>query len=93
MPAEVSTFVQHESRLLAPATEDDIRLISSMKALTKGTETFPQYMKHGAFDIIAYSMVALISAKKRMMDKKQPAKIPRKYWCQLLGAEDEKDLP
>ena len=93
MPAEVSAFVQRASRLLAPATEDDIKLISSMKALTKGTKTFPEYMKHGAFDIIAYSMTTLISAKKRMMDKEQPAKIPKKCWCQLLGAEDEKDLP
>ena len=60
--------------------------------LIKGRETFPEYMKQGAFDSIAYSVMTLIPAKKRMMDKVQPAKIHLKYWCQLLGAEDEKDL-
>ena len=30
MPAQVSAVVQHESRSLAPATEDDINLIASM---------------------------------------------------------------
>ena len=47
MPAQVSAVVQRESRSLAPGTEDDIKLISSMKALTKGRETFPEYMKQG----------------------------------------------
>ena len=36
MPAQVSADVQHESRSLGSATKDNIRLISSMKALTKG---------------------------------------------------------
>ena len=36
MPAQVSAVVQHESRSLAPATEDDINLIASMKPLRKG---------------------------------------------------------
>ena len=92
MPAQVSAVAQCESRSLAPGTVDDIKLISSMKALTKGRETFPEYMNGGAFDNIAYSMMTLIPAKKRMIDKVQPAKIPLKCWCQLLGAEDEKDL-
>ena len=63
-----------------------------MKALNKGRETFPEYMKHGAFDNIACSMITLIPARKRMMNKVQPAKIPLKCWCQLFGEEDEKDL-
>ena len=89
MPAQVSAVIQRESRSLAPATEDDIKLISSMKALTKGRETFPKFMKFGAFDNISYSMMTLIPARKRMMDKVQPAKITLKCWCQLLGAKDE----
>ena len=47
-------------RPLTPTTEDNIKLISSMKALTKGRETFPEYMKQGAFGNMAYSMVTLI---------------------------------
>ena len=58
----VSAFVKHESRLLAPGTEDDIKL-SSMNALTKGRKTFPEYMNGGAFDNIAYSIMTLIPAK------------------------------
>ena len=91
MPPQVSVVVERESRSLAPATEDDIKVISSMKALTKDRETFPEYMKHGGFDNVRYSMT-LIPAKKRIMDKVQPAKIPLKCWCQLLGAGDEKNL-
>ena len=78
MPPQVSVVAQHESRSLAPATEDDTKLISSMKALTKGREPFPEYMTQGAFDNIAYSMMTFIPAKKRMMDKVQPAKISLK---------------
>lgn len=92
MPAKARTVLQHESRSLAPATEEDIKLISSMKALIRDRETFPEYMKHGAFDYIAYSMMILISARKRMTDKVQSAKIPLKCWWQLLGVADEKDL-
>ena len=44
-----------------------------MKAQTKGRETFPDYMKQGLFDNMTYSMMTLIPAKKRMMDKVQPA--------------------
>ena len=91
MLAQVSAVVQCESRLLATGTEDD-KLISSMRALTKGRETFPEYMNGGAFDNIAYSMMTLIPAKKRVIDKVQTPKIPLKCWCQLLGLEDEKDL-
>ena len=61
--AQVIAAAQRESRSLAPLTEDDIKLISSMKALTKGRETFPEYMKHGAFDNIAYSMMTLVLGK------------------------------
>ena len=77
MLPQVSVVAQHESRSLAPATEDHTKLISSMKALTKGREPFPEYMTQGAFDNIAYSMT-FIPAKKRMMDKVQPAKISLK---------------
>ena len=76
MPAQVSAVVQHESWSLAPSTEDDIKPISSMKAPTKGRETFPEYMNGGAFDNIAYSMMTLVPAKERMIDKVQHAKIP-----------------
>ena len=58
MPAQVSADVQCESRSLASATKDDIKLISSMKALTKGRETFPEYIKHGVFDNIACKDIA-----------------------------------
>ena len=84
--AEVSTAVQCESRLLAPPTEDDIKLLSSMKALIKGRETFPENMKHGAFDNIAYSMMTLVPAEKRMMDKVQPAYIPLKFQNSMLSS-------
>ena len=63
MPAQVNAAVECESRLLAPGTEEDIKLISSMKALTKGREIFPEYMNEGAFGNTAYSMMTLISAK------------------------------
>ena len=63
-----------------------------MKAPTKGRETFPEYMSRGAFDNIAYSMMTLVPAKERMIDKMQHAKIPLKCWCQLLGAKDKEDL-
>ena len=78
MPPQVSVVAQHESRSLAPATEDDTKLISSMKALTKGREPFPVYMTQGAFENIAYSMMTLIPAKKRTMGKVQPAEISLK---------------
>ena len=90
MLAQVSAVAQSESRSLAPATEDDIRLISSIKALTKGRETFPEYMKGGAFGSIPYSMITLIPASKRVMDKVYPTRIHLKHWCQLLGEEDKK---
>ena len=54
MPAQVSAVLQRESRSLAPCAEDDIKLISYMKALTKGKETFPVYLNGDAFDNIAY---------------------------------------
>ena len=78
MLPQVSVVAQHESRSLAPATEEHTKLISSMKALTKGREPFPEYMTQGAFDNIAYSMMTFIPANKRMMDKVQPAKISLK---------------
>ena len=56
----INAVVQRDSRLLPPGTEDDIKLISSMKALIKGRGTFPDYIKGGAFDNIAYSMMTLI---------------------------------
>ena len=39
MPAQVSAVVQGKSRFLAPATENDIKLIC-MKAVTKGKQTW-----------------------------------------------------
>lgn len=38
--------VRHAGNRIA---ENDIKLIPFMKALTKGRETFPEYMKHGPF--------------------------------------------
>ena len=68
-----------------------IKLIS-MKPLTISTKTFPEYMKYGAFDNIAYFLMTLISARKSMIDKVQPVKIPLKCCYQLLGAGDEHSL-
>lgn len=90
MPAQVSAVLQCESRYLATDTKDDIKLKSSMNALTKGREPFPEYMKHGAFDNKAYSMMSLIPDRKRILDKVQPGNIRLK--CQQLGAEDEKEF-
>ena len=51
MPVQVNAVVHRESRSLAPGTEDDIKVILSMKALTKGRETSPEHMNRGAFTI------------------------------------------
>ena len=74
MLAHVSGVVQCKSRSSAPATEDEIKFISSMKTLTKGRETFPESMKHGAVGNIEYYMMALISARKRMLEKSAACK-------------------
>ena len=49
-------------------------------------------MKFGALLSIAYSRMTFIPAKKRMIETVHPAKIPRRCWCQLLGALSEKDV-
>ena len=72
--------MQRESRFLVPYTQDDIKPILSMNALTKESQSFPWYIKNGAFDNIAYSIMTLIPIRKRMMGKVQHAKLPLKRW-------------
>ena len=85
--------VAHLSRSdSVPDTEDDTKLIPSINALIKGRETLFEVMKLGAEVTRVYSIMIFMPARKRIMESVQPAKIPLKCWCQLLGANSEKDL-
>ena len=63
-----------------------------MKALIKGRDTLFDVMKLGTDVARVNSKITLIPAKNRIMERVQPAKMPFICWCQLLGANSEKDL-
>ena len=92
IPAHSKAVAHRDKRFWAPETEEDIRLISSMKALINGSETLLELIKQGAEDKRVYSRIMLMPAKNKIMDSVQPANISRICLCQLLGACSENDL-
>ena len=75
----------------APETDEDIRFKSSINALTKGKATLPVETNLWADEAKVYSVTPFIPARKRIIEKVHPAKIPLKCWCQLLGANWESE--
>ena len=90
-PAHFRAIVQRESKVFAPHTVEDIMFRSSMKALIGGNEILFRW-NCGVVATKEYSRIMFIPAKKSIIDRVQPAKIPRWCLCQLLGASWEKDL-
>lgn len=76
MPAHFKAVMHLERRFCAPETEDDIRLMSSIKSLTSGRDTFLQDTKLGAGARTVYSSMMLMPAKNKIIERVQPAKIP-----------------
>ena len=92
IPAHLRAVAHLSRRDWAPETVEDIKLISSMKALIKGRDNLLEVIKLGAGESSVYSRIILMPAKNKIMDRVQPAKIPLRCWCQLLGANSENDL-
>ena len=90
-PAHFRAIVQQESKVFAPYTVEDIRFRSSMKALIGGNKILFRW-NCGVVATKEYSRIMFIPAKKGIIDRVQPANIPRWCLCQLLGASWEKDL-
>ena len=90
-PAHFRAIVQQESKVFAPQTVEDIMFRSSMKALIGGNEILFRW-NCGVVATKEYSRIMFIPAKKSIIDRVQPAKIPHWCLCQLLGASWEKDL-
>ena len=74
-PAQVRAVMQRESKVWAPGTLVDIRLRSSMKAHSKGNVVL-LVVNLGTLGCIEYSRMMFIPAKKRIIERVQPAKIP-----------------
>ena len=75
-PAQVRAAMHRESKVWAPDTLVDIRLRSSMKACSKGNVVL-LVINLGTLSCIEYSRMMVIPAKKRIIERVQPAKIPR----------------
>ena len=90
-PAHFRAIVQQESKVFAPHTVEDIMFRSSMKALIGGNKILFRW-NCGVVATKEYSRIIFIPTKKSIIDRVQPAKIPRWCLCQLLGASWEKDL-
>ena len=90
-PAHVKVVVHWESKVWAPKTLVAIRLRSSMKARSKGNVVL-LVVNLGILTCIEYSNMMFIPAKKGIIERVQPAKIP--CWClrQALVADSENDL-
>ena len=82
-PAQVRAVMHRESKVWAPDTLADIRLRSSMKARSKGNVVL-LVVNLGTLACTEYSRMMFIPAKKRIIERVQPAKIPRyvyaKHW-------------
>ena len=74
-PAQVKAVTHRESKVWAPETLADIRLRSSMKALSKGNVVL-LVVNLAILACIEYSRMMFIPAKKRIIERVQPAKIP-----------------
>ena len=90
-PAHFRPIVQCESKVFVPQTVEDIMVRSSMKALMGGNEILFRW-NCGVVAAKEYSMIMFIPAKKSIIDRVQPGKIPRWCLCQLLGASWERSL-
>ena len=90
-PAHFRAIVQRESKVFAPQTVEDIMFRSSMKALIGGNKILFRW-NGGVVTTKEYSSIMFIPAKKIIIDRVQPAKIPCWCLCQLLGASWEIDL-
>ena len=90
-PAHFRAIVQQESKFFVPQTVEDIIFRSSIKALIGGNKILFRW-NCGVVAPKQYSKIMFIPAKKSIIDRVQPSKIPR--WClsQLLDASLEKDL-
>ena len=75
-PAQVRAVMHRESKVWAPDTLADIRLRSSMKARSKGNVVL-LVVNLGTLACTEYSRMMFIPAKKRIIERVQPAKIPR----------------
>ena len=89
-PAQVTAVMHQENKVSALET-GDIRLMSSMKASSKGNVVL-LVVNLGILFCIEYSSMTFIPAKKRMIERVQPAKFRCSYFCQLLIVETENDL-
>ena len=84
-PAHFRAIVQRESKVFRPQIVEDIIFRSAMKALIGGKEMLFRW-NCGVVATKEYSRIMFIRAKKSIIDRVQPAKIPRWCTCQLLGA-------
>ena len=75
-PAQVRAVMHQESKVWAPVTLVGIRLRSSMKARSKGNVLL-LVVNLGTLACTEYSRMMFIPAKKRIIERVQPAKIPR----------------
>ena len=89
-PAHFRSIVQWESKVLALEIVEEM-FRSSMKALTGGKNILFKW-NSGVVATKEHSRIIFIPAKKRIINRVQPAKISHWCLCQLLGASGEKDL-
>ena len=75
-PAQFRAVMHQESKVWAPETFADISLRSSMKARSKGNVVL-LVVNLGTLACIEYSRMMFIPAKNRIIERVQPAKIPR----------------
>ena len=74
-PAQVRAVTHRESKISAPETVEDIRLRSSVKVRSKGNAVL-LVVNLGTLPCTEYSSIMFIPAKKRIIERVQPAKIP-----------------
>ena len=78
IPIHEKAFTHLSKRFCVPATDEDIRLKSSINALTKGRAASPIDTNLQADEAKVYSITTFIPARKRIIDKVHPAKNPLK---------------
>ena len=75
-PAQVSTVIHLESKVWGPETVEDRRLRSSRKAHSKGKAVL-FVVNLGTLAFTEYSSMMFIPTNKRIIERVEPAKIPR----------------
>ena len=75
-PAQVRAVVHPESKVWAPETVEDNRLRSSIKSRSKGNSVL-LVVNLGPLTCAKYSSIMFIPAKKRIIERVQPANIPQ----------------